>query len=119
MFIKHFVVLFLALVGVACNVEAAEVYFSWTLPTERENGVPLDLDEIQGYAIYQDGEPVLYVEGGSAQSASYNTGGHYGQVCWTITTLDTDEQESVQSEPHCKEVPKPRPNAPTSLNVSF
>ena len=66
---------------------------SWTPPTERTDGTPLSLNEIDGYILYWDGWKLFKVTD------------IYVMVpagCYQLTTVDTEGRESEKTEEVCK-----------------
>lgn len=105
----------LAVFGVVAN--PTPTTFNWDIPTETIDGDPLDVSSIAGYQLYQDGSPVLYIEGGSTTTVGYDVVG-FGNICFTISTIDVFEQEGPQSEPVCETYFPSFAKSPSGLSVS-
>ena len=89
-----------------CN-EAIAATFTWTNPTAREDGTPLQPGEIAGYRIYwgQDGDyqNTIIVEGmRTAHIEALPVGTHTA----VITVVDSDGRESLYSNEVLVDIPK-------------
>ena len=106
MFIASVVAVFFVLMAVASRSEAqglpvalSMMTVSWSIPTERENGNPLSIDQIAGYELYGSclSEP-LAILGGDNISHSVAVSTPYS-CTFTVVTVDTDGLRSVISDP--------------------
>ena len=91
----------ITIIGVDGNITLTSVNLSWTAPTERENFTSISLSEIAGYKVYHSvikGEYTTNVMINDSSITSHTipdleSGTHY----FTVTTIDTDGQESKLS----------------------
>lgn len=100
------------------SLQAAEVNFTWDIPTERTDGSTLFSNEIYGYNLYEDGEKVQWIGGGTTTTATHLYDA-YGQPCFTISTTDNWGQEGPQSPEVCLNVFPAPPGAPVYLDTSL
>jgi hypothetical protein len=77
------------------TASSGSVLITWTAPTTRADGSPLDTSEIDHYTIYEAGHPLTTTSSLSATLASATIGPH----SYTLTTTDTNGIESAQSYP--------------------
>ena len=91
-----------------CGVEVEdssvwnEVNVSWDIPTERENGTPLDVSEIKSYLITfkKEGEPFSVVNVLGGATTSYTVKGlTAGNWMFQLTTFTFDGANSKPTEP--------------------
>ena len=101
---------------------AAAETLTWTPPTERADGTPLDpMTEIAEYRLVCD-QVVTSIEPTVAQGEQYELTKHevlpgYGAHECFMTAVDTDGLESLASETVVIEWEKAPPLAPTDLVV--
>lgn len=74
--------------------EPSVVKVSWTSPTSRENGDDLPAEEIGGYKLYIDGEPIDVVSTATSLELRLPAGYHV----LSIATVDVDGLESTKSD---------------------
>lgn len=86
--------LILLLVFLPCPA-LADTLVSWTIPTQRADGTPLPLSEIDSYDLYVDGS--LYIDKIPADSTSIVVTGLTGTHEITMDTLDTGGMYSALS----------------------
>lgn len=98
---------------VALPALALEKTFSWTAPTQYEDGSALPAAEIAGYTI-TCGARVLIVNGAvTSHRADFGPGSY---TC-TAQTRATNGQTSSASNAVSFTVPQPVPNAPADFSV--
>ena len=73
--------------------------FSWSAPTEREDGSPLDVSEIGGYRLYIDDVAIVDMPGSLNPDGRYTYQREFthGRYEAKITCLDTEGRESKKS----------------------
>ncbi|HHJ36626.1 MAG TPA: hypothetical protein ENJ87_12755 [Gammaproteobacteria bacterium] len=87
---------------------SSDITLSWTAPVEREDNTPIALSEIAGYRIYYGSTPGLLnkniqINDGTTTTylfKNFSAGTYY----FSVTTLDTDGQESQLSIPVQKNI---------------
>lgn len=98
-------------VELLATLNAHDIILSWTAPTQRENGQPLELSEIKEYRIYfHDTESSDYnsnqmVVVPSSQNSFVFEGLPSGTWFFVATAVDTLNNESKFSEEVSKVVP--------------
>lgn len=111
----------LTLMAAIEKANAADVVLKWTQPIAREDGSPLPPEEIAGYKILRSavsGGPYTLLDIAQGPVDTYTqTGVQRGLNCYVLKTVDTDAQESVQSNEACKRVNFP-PKAATNVSVT-
>lgn len=115
---RHAFFLVLLLVCASAKAASSTIQFQWEVPTERQDGTSLLVNEISGYTLYENGNKVAWIGGGSTTDFSYDYGG-YGQPCFTISTTDTWGQEGQQSPEVCVNVFPAPPGSPVFLDTSL
>ena len=107
----HRILLLLALLSAPAF---ADVSYTWTPPTTREDGSPLAPAEIAGYKLEWTlkgvAQPTVTVPPGS----SYTMVTPVGRVCATLRTVDTDGLESDPTPSVCK---NSRPSKPGNFGA--
>ena len=104
---KAWIIGLLAALGLVAVTVAQAHTLSWTHPTDRVDGTPMDISEILETRIYCGGSPIVV----PAPAVAYDyliPGSH---TCYA-TTVDTYGQESDPSNSVTFEVLPARPSAP-------
>ena len=119
------------MVTLAAHAAPAPSDLSWTAPTTRVDGTPLDPADIAEYRVYYtiNGEPqgvdLIVVSGTSASETvtlELTPRVEPYVISFAITTVDTDGLESVQSETVSKTFQvdsTAAPSAPTNLQFTI
>lgn len=84
------------------SVQAYQFKITWTAPTERTDGIPLPVSEIDHYDLYADGALLTAVPGGDS---TFESSMAPGQHCFSMKTVDTGDRQSVFSNEVCKTLP--------------
>lgn len=84
----------LAVTCVKTATGAFSVMLSWTIPVSREDGTPLQADEISHYLVYSSGK---VVEVASTKESLFIDGLSAGEYHFSILTVDTDGLKSKPS----------------------
>lgn len=100
------------------SAQAADLQFTWDIPTQRTDGSTLFTNEIYGYTLYENGYEIKSIVGGSTIETTYLYDG-YGQPCYTISTTDIWQQEGPQSPEVCINVFPAPPGSPVRLDTSL
>ena len=126
-----FVGLLVTLAAQAAQAAPATSELSWTAPSTRVDGTPLDSADIAEYRVYYtiNGEPqgvdLIVVSGTSASETvtlELTPRVEPYVISFAITTVDTDGLESVQSETVSKTFQvdsTAAPSAPTNLQFTI
>ena len=99
--------------ALAANV----VTLSWSPPTARVDGTPIQPTDISAYHIYSDISPNPIPLAGNVYSYSWQeveTGNH----CFTITATDLNGLSSAKSNQVCKEIIAAAPGVPTTITIT-
>ena len=119
---------FLAVVMVVCfgvPAVADTVSLTWQPPATRTDGTAITAEEIAGYHLMVDGKlimentvlgdvPVLLSDG--TNTLSYET--DPGEICMTLSTVDTEGRESAFTPEKCKTAKGP-PGQPIILEMTI
>jgi len=101
--------LVLLFAGAAFSAET-KISLSWDVPTEREDGTALPIEEIKGYRLYGKNETGTFVKIADLTADSLQTvqTGKVGfEYCYKISTVDTDDLEGQLSDTVCVNIPAP------------
>jgi len=95
---------------------ALEKPLYWDIPNQREDGSELPIEQIENYTLYQDGNPIQFLE--PTQTSTVVSVEEAGNYCFTISTTDTDEVEGFKSPELCLDF-FPAPPAAPALRSSL
>jgi len=90
--------------------------WTWTPPTEREDGTLLTVEEIAGYGFMLNGieQPALLTGGENNLILEIPL----GEQCGQFLTEDTEGRRSIWTDPVCKTAKAP-PGSVSSVNVKI
>ena len=91
------------------NALLLAIAISWIPTTEREDGSALELSEIKEYRVYINDHPTFFIPGTETQ---YDLGNVPDGVRLKLTTIDTDDRESVLSN---ETIVNQTPNGPVLI----
>ena len=80
---------------------------SWSIPTERENGSSLTIDEIAGYEVVMSREgraPIISTVSGGSTTEYVVSGLDQGLYQFQVRTVDKDGLQSVLSNKNSKQI---------------
>ena len=80
---------------------------SWSIPTERENGSILTIDEIAGYEVVMSQEgraPIISTVSGGSTTEYVVSGLDQGLYQFQVRTVDKDGLQSVLSNKNSKQI---------------